>query len=117
VPFLRLASLSVSQADNEGSIPFTRSAIFKASSLPRFNLVSVKVSVSDFLRFHTIANRHQRVDHHQLALDHSRPAGESPRHYLHATLDAELPYPRFAQLKHDALFPPAFFMLYCTNKQ
>jgi hypothetical protein len=41
---------AASQADNEGSIPFTRSTILKASSLPRFNLVSVKVSVSVFRR-------------------------------------------------------------------
>jgi hypothetical protein len=37
---------TASQADNEGSIPFTRSSLFKASSLPRVNKVSVKVSVS-----------------------------------------------------------------------
>ncbi len=40
-----------SQADNEGSIPFTRSNVFKASSLPRYSKVSVKVSVSSFLSY------------------------------------------------------------------
>jgi hypothetical protein len=37
-----------SQADNEGSIPFTRSTIFKACSQPRFNLVSVAKPVLTF---------------------------------------------------------------------
>jgi len=44
-----------SQADNEGAIPFTRSTIFKASSLPRVN----EVSVSSFHRPPTTKNRHQ----------------------------------------------------------
>jgi len=45
-----LGNLPVSQADNEGSIPFTRSTIFKASSLPSYSKVSVKVSVIVFTR-------------------------------------------------------------------
>ncbi len=49
-----------SQADNEGSIPFTRSTIFKASSLPRYSKVSVKVSVTVFTRLTTNRNRHLR---------------------------------------------------------
>ena len=44
-----------SQADNEGSIPFTRSTIFKASSLPRVN----KVSVSVFSEHEQTKNRYQ----------------------------------------------------------
>ena len=51
-----------SQADNEGSIPFTRSTVFKASSLPRYSKVSVKVSVTDFLRLRTDRNRHPPFD-------------------------------------------------------
>jgi len=38
--------LSACQADNDGSIPFTRSNDFKGFSPPRVTLVSVKVSVS-----------------------------------------------------------------------
>ncbi len=53
---------SSSQADNEGSIPFTRATIFKASNLLRYSKVSVKVSVSGFHRIRTISNRHQRFN-------------------------------------------------------
>jgi hypothetical protein len=59
-----------SQADNEGSIPFTRSTIFKASSLHSVNKVSVKVSVSGFSEHEQTKNRYQRL----LDLDLLRPS-------------------------------------------